>query len=501
MRTIGPFYTLFLLLLLISMPIAKAMDLSGDCCTELDERIAELEATAAHKGDRKMNLTITGQVERLILWWDDGHSSRTYYGFDNGNAGSRFSFLGEAKVTSRVKVGFQIIINFQVGGTQKLSQFDVDGKVAAQIGGNAGVKSFTGSNVDSGVADLPREVLWIEDAKLGRLNVGRYNTAGAINTFSIDLAGISEVAGAVMPQINGGFLLRGPAGQYYGIPWAALGDPNTIQGRFQLVRYDSPTIAGFILSASIMEDGSNWGTMLRYANEWNGFRLAAGIGYEHYSQLTASNGCANDISAPPVAPCAGPADLAHPRPDVSAWGAGLAGLHIPSGLFFQGHYLAADFNSDDALSANQLAAGVFWGDTRNGRIPAKQFLIQGGITKNWFSIGNTTLYAEYSRNEGWGAAGGVVAPLGTNYGVGILPGSTAVFGVTNTAMDVWGAGITQNLDAAATLLYLAWRHFSADISCDGTGPNCAAAAVPGNPTQKLRTDSFDAIISGARVKF
>jgi hypothetical protein len=197
--------------------------------------------------------------------------------------------------------------------------------------------------------------------------------------------------------------------------------------------------------------------MLRYANEWNGFRLAAGIGYEHYSQLTASNGCANDVSMPPVAPCAGPADLAHPRPDVSAWGAGLAGLHIPSGLFFQGHYLAADFNSDDALSANQLAAGVFWGDTRNGRNPAKQFLIQGGITKNWFSIGNTTLYAEYAGNEGWGAAGGAVAPLGTNYGVGNLPGCTTVFGVTNTAMDVWGAGITQNLDAAATLLYLAWR--------------------------------------------
>jgi hypothetical protein len=59
-----------------------------------------------------------------------------------------------------------------------------------------------------------------------------------------------------MPQINGGFLLRGPAGQYYGISWAALGDPQTAQGRFQLVRYDSPAIAGFILSASIMEDGS-----------------------------------------------------------------------------------------------------------------------------------------------------------------------------------------------------------------------------------------------------
>ena len=33
---------------------AQAADLGGDCCGDLEERIAELEATTARKGNRKV---------------------------------------------------------------------------------------------------------------------------------------------------------------------------------------------------------------------------------------------------------------------------------------------------------------------------------------------------------------------------------------------------------------------------------------------------------------
>src|SRR5215470_2063443 len=78
----------------VAMPSAKAADLGGDCCADLEERVAELEATTARKGNRKMSLTITGQVHRMVLWWDDGQSRHTYYGLDNTNSSSRFTFLG-----------------------------------------------------------------------------------------------------------------------------------------------------------------------------------------------------------------------------------------------------------------------------------------------------------------------------------------------------------------------------------------------------------------------
>ena len=47
-------------------PISAA-DLSGSCCADLEERVAELEATAASKGNRKMSLAISGSVNRVVL--------------------------------------------------------------------------------------------------------------------------------------------------------------------------------------------------------------------------------------------------------------------------------------------------------------------------------------------------------------------------------------------------------------------------------------------------
>ena len=266
----------------VAMPSAKAADLGGDCCADLEERVAELEATTARKGNRRMSLTITGQVHRGVLWWDDGKKSDTYYGLDNTNSSSRFSFLGEAKVTGAIKMGFEIMIEVEAGGTSsKVSQFDEDGKVGTQING-AAAASFNASNVDAYAGDARRVAWWIEHKDFGRMTVGRYEGAGVVNT--IDLGGISAAASSSVVLINGSFLIRGTGGEYAAINWAALGDPASSQGRTELVRYDSPTIAGFIFSASVAETGDYWGTMLRYAGEFSGFRIAAGIGYERVSR-------------------------------------------------------------------------------------------------------------------------------------------------------------------------------------------------------------------------
>ncbi len=48
---------------------AYAADLGGDCCADLEERVAELEATTARKGNRKVSLTISGQVNKMITHW------------------------------------------------------------------------------------------------------------------------------------------------------------------------------------------------------------------------------------------------------------------------------------------------------------------------------------------------------------------------------------------------------------------------------------------------
>src|SRR5499427_9365440 len=466
---------------------ASAADLGGNCCADLEERIAELEATTARKGNRKMTLTISGQVDRIIAWWDDGFASKTYYGLDNTNSSSRFIFNGSAKVTPKVSMGFEIMIEIEAGGTSsKVSQFDEDGKLTAFIpnpnipnvpGGNVGIPSFNQHNVDAYAGDARRMAWRIEHADLGRLTVGRWEAAGVLGT--IDLTGhIFLPASASFILLNGGFFIRGPGGQVYTTTWANIGDPaSNNPGRTELVRYDSPSWHGFIYSASVAEAGDYWGTMIRYANEFQGFRLAGTVGYERVT----------DISTPGVVDPANAAFTGN-RPDITVWGFALSAMHVPTGLFVQGHYNHADFGGNVIG-----AASGYWGESTTNKKPANQWIIQAGISKNWFGYGNTSVYGEYGVANDWGAditTGGTT--IGRNFAAPAnTTGFTAVNGVTSTEMKVWGLGIVQNFSAAATDLYIGYRHFDADITCtaaaDAGGNTCAGAAAKVGTTPATKT--------------
>ena len=64
----------------LSVTSASAADLGGNCCADLEERIAELEATTARKGNRKVSLTVSGWVAEQVMFWDDDFESNTYVG-------------------------------------------------------------------------------------------------------------------------------------------------------------------------------------------------------------------------------------------------------------------------------------------------------------------------------------------------------------------------------------------------------------------------------------
>ena len=51
----------------VSLSPAQAADLGGDCCADLEERVAELEATTVRKGNRKVSVKLSGHVNHAAV--------------------------------------------------------------------------------------------------------------------------------------------------------------------------------------------------------------------------------------------------------------------------------------------------------------------------------------------------------------------------------------------------------------------------------------------------
>ncbi len=78
---------------------AKAADLGGDCCADLEERVAELEATTVRKGNKKVSVTLSGWVVKSMNWWDDGSSTAASPSATRTTTlASRFAITGSATI-------------------------------------------------------------------------------------------------------------------------------------------------------------------------------------------------------------------------------------------------------------------------------------------------------------------------------------------------------------------------------------------------------------------
>jgi Gram-negative porin len=409
----------------VAMPSAKAADLGGDCCADLEERVAELEATTARKGNRRMSLTVSGQVTRSILYWNDGDNDDVYAGLDNHNQSTRFTFSGSARISPNVTAGFEFMTEWAVGArTSSVDQLSPDGSGSGFLAGDATLAVRTAN-------------WWLEDKHLGRVTVGRLNVGGPVGT--IDLGGISTVAHFSPGLVGGGFFVTGIGGARL----AQVIGPTYGGDRIEGIRWDSPNWGGFVLQGTWGED-EVWAASLRYAGEFAGFRVAAGIGYE----------AQDESSTQAIQLDNGARNIDH------EWSGSLALMHVPSGLFAQGHYAMSEFLNGEE--------GTFW-------------MVQAGITKNWFGLGNTSFYGEYGEAEDYIKSGTASTAIGA-------PGFAATVGLPDASSEVtfFGLGVVQQIDAAAMEVYLGWRRFETDV--DGAG------ALNGS-------SDLDLVHGGARIRF
>jgi len=397
---------------------ALAADLGSDGFADLEERIAELEATTARKGNRKVSLTISGFVNHNIQWWDDGEESNAYV-TTNGSDPSRFRFVGKAKIDKDWSAGYIIEIGVASAGQA--------GNTADAIGGTS--------------ISLRHSAWFLESKSLGKVTVGQ---TSAVNDGITEVTLAKSIVVAKPITIftpNGAFNLRNSAnGNSAGVTWTGLTRGQTTgvgEGdRYSLIRYDSPEFAGFVASANWGQDDF-WAVALRYDGEFHGFKLAGGISYGEITDGTQGFGGSTTAGNDRGTTLGGSASV----------------LHVESGLFATFAY------GETELAQSVVGAG-------NDR-DYSNWNIQAGIQRKWIPLGKTTLYGEYYEGDF---------------------GQSSNNNIVGSEVDVWGLAAIQDIDAAALQLYVAYRHYSADLT---TRTGVAA----------IDTEDFQTVFSGAKISF
>ncbi len=314
--------------LLSSTPLipAKAADLGGNCCGDLEERVSELEATTARKGNRVVSLQVYGQVNKALLIFDDGVDSDAFI-VDNDQSGSRFGFIGKATLKPGWTAGFNMEFDVQDSATDKISQFDDEG--------------------DANEIKIRQNYVFVESERYGRVALGQQSTAAdGLNEIVLgnSLTDSSDIFSSFHVRLGGG----GDSGLTVGQFVDNLDGP-----REDVIRYDSPSIYGFILSAS-WGDNDYSDLTLRFKKEFNSVRIAAGIGYQWDDR--------EDVS----------------REILSG---SVSAQHIPTGLYV-------------SFAAGNVEFGL--SNVSDGNF----YYVQAGIDRKFLPYGSTTFYGGYGKYDG-----------------------------------------------------------------------------------------------------
>ena len=429
----------------------KAADFSGDCCADLEERVAELEATTVRKGTTRVSVTFYGKVNKAVLFWDDG-ADESVYVVDSSYESSRFGFKGHAKIGGDWSAGFRIEIEDRVTASARLNQFD-----ATNVAGPPLVVRWSSiyvSNVNWG------ELRW------GLTATPKYDITKDTNVFTPNLIDTTSSD----HRMNQNFRLR-PKGfdslaDLSTLTWSAISRCYSSAEAFNCstrrsgVAYWSPSWQGFGASVGYFQDDI-WGAALRYKEGWGeNFEVGAGIGYEDFHRRRNPDSATFDR--------------------FDEW-AGMANIkHKPSGLFVYG---------DFSLSApsDPKIRGVF---TEQTPPDMSGWDVWVGVQRKMPMLGLDS----FGDTAFWGGFGNIHNGIGGARLDGFLPVGTFAnvpvdTQITGADVDRWFLAADQSIDSAAMQLYAVYQHLSADVDL----VNSELEHVP------APLDDFDLFYTGAII--
>jgi hypothetical protein len=238
------------------------------------------------------------------------------------------------------------------------------------------------------------------------------------------------------------------------------------------VRYETPKWYGFFFTGAYGEDDI-WSLSARYVNDFDNWKLGAGVAYEQFTDELVQNG-------------AGGEPFQGYRRDLREWAGEASVLHKPSGLWAN---FSWTFSED--RDSNTINAGIF-----DGKSAPDMFAwdISGGIQKSWFDAGKTTLWGGCTNSSD--GIGGLINPLGgANPGRSLransIPGIPFVTEVTGSEVTKWYLAADQSIESAVLDLYIGYQHIEAEIDLIDFARKRLNAPFR----------NFDLVFTGARIYF
>ena len=268
---------------------------------DLEERVAELEATTVRKGNKKVTVQIYGKVNYAALWWDDGGEQNLYV-VNNYNESTRTGIKGKAKIAGDWEGGYRLEWEYRPAASSLLNQFN-------------------DNNQQSSAADLVVRwsQMYIANKHYGTLNWGltatpKYditkNAMEYISTVKGEGGGLSDSLVSDF-RMNPSFRLRrtgfNNAEGLSGLTWSNIArcysssDQYNCSTRRNGVEYSSPDLKGFFEGFNVQwgwfED-DDWGAALRYKRTFNDtWMFTANAAYENLrdERLQGGGGLASGI--------------------------------------------------------------------------------------------------------------------------------------------------------------------------------------------------------------
>jgi predicted porin len=474
-----------------SMP-AKAADLGGDCCADLEERVAELEMTTIRKGNKKVSITLSGWILKMEAWWNDGHESGLYWGDAEARLSSHFQISGGAQVAPGWSAGYALYV--ETPGNSAAA-----GITENQFNDNSWIFSPATLNT-------LQSFMWIKSEKWGTLNWGQLMQATDAVAVLPDLSG--TIYESNVDMYNGPGMFIRPSGAKNATDLATdftWGNVLACLNRDGIgadcngynenaVRYDAPTFAGFSLSTSYGEDDM-WDVAVRYAADWGNFKVSAAYGFASVTD----EGCVQPgvcTNIPFIG--GGGAPFQGFRKDVEIHQVGASVMHVPSGFWAYGYYEQENNNGTKYLGPASAANNT------------ETWFIKAGIQRAWTPFGATVIWGEGGQylDEFTGLCG----PRSTNIIIVRTPNvnptcvasintspvdaggnpTVELVNVTGSTVNRWGVGIVQMIDSAAMHLFFRWQHLNLDLDTTLVGTNVKA---------KSRFDDLDLWLGGGVIFF